>query len=191
MARLLESGKEALRQVADAHIKAAGSSPVLLSYSSDGTPVQISQHVSLTKISEAAPGRKTGKATKEFLVEQAYIRYLDSFGNHHTCCLARDPLALVHGKGGEPVFYCGLQMLPNARVLGHHGISIVHVCFDGALHSVLSRRFHELVLFRALDRRAGDREAGRDANTLWLTEWFIDTRCTCHHVHNGLKWGGP
>ena len=59
--RLLESGKEALRQLAVGHIQAAGQRPVLVSYSSGGTPVQHTQRLALAKVSAAALQRKMGE----------------------------------------------------------------------------------------------------------------------------------
>eukprot|EP00974_Lingulodinium_polyedra_P121364 11178757-Lingulodinium_polyedra.AAC.1 len=61
--------------------------------------------------------------------------------------------------------------MPVARDFNHQGISIIHLCFDGALHGVFVCRFQQDILFGALDRRAEDQAAGKDSTRVYLTEW--------------------
>eukprot|EP00974_Lingulodinium_polyedra_P051765 4977957-Lingulodinium_polyedra.AAC.1 len=67
MARLLETGKAMLKEVAAHFMTEAGSRPLLLSYASDGTPVQFRHRLDLTPTVPSAKKLKMGKGTGEFL----------------------------------------------------------------------------------------------------------------------------
>jgi hypothetical protein len=69
----------------------------------------------------------------------------------------------------------------------HEGISIVHVCFDRAIHGSLMR--HRRSHMGALAEHAAGQLSGLQAQLLPLCQWFIGSGCCNHDTHNGLKWG--
>ena len=77
----------------------------------------------------------------------------------------------------------------NPRDYGHTGVCITHVCFDGALHSILTRRTKQHLAKATVERSAQVRGAGLDPRTLALQEWAVSTQRCAHACHNGLKWG--
>ena len=144
MARLVEAGKELLQHQAQVHIKAAGTSPVLISYSSDATPVQHRHRITLGGCRAQWPVQEAGEGHIRVL-GGAGLCQVDRWARTppHTRAILREPFELTHGKGGDPTFSCGQAFVPVARDLGHIGISIAHYCFDGARHAVLTRRVKE------------------------------------------------
>ena len=118
---------EALREVTKSflHAKAkglvsqAGGLPLLLSYSSDCTPLHIRQQC-VAKVGQSTVVREGGQ-THEFLVQQGFLRFFDVSGARHTGTVLRKPLPLTHGKGAWPVFSAGLAFLPSLRQMGHQG----------------------------------------------------------------------
>ena len=71
--------------------------------------------------------------------------------------------------------------------MGHRGIVLTHLCFDGALHSRLCRRFKQWPLNESMGRVPLVRAEGHDAKDLYLKEWCVCTQCTCHAAHNPVS----
>ena len=67
---------------------------MLLSYSSDGTPVTTKKRYRLKTGMGQQVHRERG-ASKEYLVQQAFIRYITSNREPETTVVIRDPLPLT------------------------------------------------------------------------------------------------
>eukprot|EP00969_Alexandrium_andersonii_P341100 15077681-Alexandrium_andersonii.AAC.1 len=132
--KVVEVCKVFFKQQAEQLVQAANGLPVLRSYSSDGTPLHTRARFS-TQVGQQQKVVREGGQTHEYLVQQAFLRYIDASGAAHTVPVLRDPLPLTHGKGGWAVFQAGIEFLPTLRQLGHTGISVEHVAFDRALQS--------------------------------------------------------
>jgi len=122
-------------------VRQAAGLPVLVTYSSDCTPLHIRERF-IAKVGQLRVVRE-GARTHDFLVQQAFLRYFDASGSHQTTTVLRDPLPLIHGKGAWAVFAAALDFLPSLRELGHQGIAVQHYVFDRALHSALCRQFRQ------------------------------------------------
>ena len=85
----------------------AQGSPVLCSYSNDGTPVR----TTVRKTTTGTMGRvvRMGGAGHELLCQRAVFRARGSTGEWKTVMLFRDPLPLVHGKGGDAIFGAAVE----------------------------------------------------------------------------------
>eukprot|EP00969_Alexandrium_andersonii_P280567 12404415-Alexandrium_andersonii.AAC.1 len=90
LARVCESCKELLARKARQVVLATGGEPVLVSYSSDGTPIQTTKRFSASAGGERKVAR-TGKGTDEYLVQHAFVRFIDGAGQHHSSALLADP----------------------------------------------------------------------------------------------------
>ena len=161
--------------------------PTLCSYSNDGTPMRILKRV----VTEGVGGRvvRYGGSGHELLVQRAIFRTRSSTGEWLTAMNMRDPLPLVHGKGGDAIFSAGVEFLQTLRQMGHQGIAVQHYVFDRALHTPLVRRFKQHHAQLALARAGSAISTG--AKALWdpaLLEWVVDTACANRDVHNALKW---
>ena len=188
-----------LTEVLKAHSKlearqlvAGAQGPVLCSYSNDGTPIR----TTIRKTTTGTMGRvvRMGGAGHEFVCQRAVFRTRGSTGEWKTVMQVRDPLPLVHGKGGDAIFSAAAEFLDTLRQMGHGGIAVQHYSFDRALHSCLVRRFkqHHALLASAAGGPASSTGANICATDLWpphMLEWVVDTACVNHDVNNALKWG--
>ena len=189
MAKLAEvlkyfTRQEALQLVAEAH-----GSPVLCSYSNDGTPMRV--RTSLVTTGTMGKVRRTGAAGHELLVQRAMFRTRGGSEGWKTAMQVGDPLPLVHGKGADAMFSASVEFVQTLRQMGHGGIAVQHYAFDRAMHSALVRRFkqhHALAASRTGGPMAGATGAHRLFHPAYL-EWVADTTCVNHVVHNALKWG--
>ena len=103
---------EARQLVADAHGR-----PIICSYSNDGTPMRTTTRV----VSSGSLGKvkRVGGVGHELLVQRALFRTRGSLGDWHTVMQVRDPLPLVHGKGGDAIFSAATEFLKTLRQMGH------------------------------------------------------------------------
>lgn len=177
--------KDQARQlVADAR-----GSPVLCSYSNDGTPMR--SQARHTTTGTMGPVQRVGKKSHELLVQRAVYRSRGSTGGWKTSMQVRDPLSLVHGKGADAIFSASVEFLKTLRELGHGGIAVQHYAFDRALHAPLVRRFkqhHALLASEGKDSATNAVGAQKLFQPAFL-EWIVDTACVNHDCHNALKWG--
>ena len=186
LAKLCETGKQFMLNKARQLISAAAGAPVLISYSSDGTPVSTRKRAT-AKSSSNVSIMRTGKTTEEFLVQHAFVRYLDARGVAHSTVVLQDPLPMTNGKSAWALLACAIDFLPTARKMGHSGISICHYAFDRMAYSALVRHlkgYHE-----ELAASASSQHSASSAPTLLqLTEWVVGAPCGLHDTHNSLKW---
>ena len=94
-------------------------SPVLLSYSSDGTPCSTKRHIVIRDDKTGQKSQRSGRHTDEYLVQNAFVRRVDEFGDAHTIMVMRDPVPLTNGKSGWAMFAVGLDHNPSLREAGH------------------------------------------------------------------------
>lgn len=185
---LCELLKSFLRRKALELIETAGGRPILLSYSSDGTPLTTRERLRLRLNGTAAPVVRVGGSSQEYLIQQVFVRRLDVDGNSRTEVVLREPLPFTSGKAAWAVFAAGRDFFPTLRSAGHGGIAIQHFAFDRALHKPLVRLFSQHC---ALHSTAGARgELGNfDAALQELTCWVVHSACANHDCHNALKRG--
>jgi len=166
-------------------VSGAAGAPVLISYSSDGTPISTRKRATATSSSDVSVTR-TGKTTEELLVQHACVRYLDSRGVAHSRVVLQEPLPLTNGKSAWALLSRGVDFLPTARQMGHHGISVCHYAFDRAAYSALARHFKQY--HEHLSALQCYPAGGTSPRLLQLTEWVVSTPCGLHDTHNSLKW---
>eukprot|EP00974_Lingulodinium_polyedra_P129519 11210324-Lingulodinium_polyedra.AAC.1 len=70
---------------------------MLVTYSSDGTPLRTKARF-VVEVSGYGKVRRPGGATKEYLVQQRFIRYMDTVGTLHAKVVLRGPRQLTEGK---------------------------------------------------------------------------------------------
>eukprot|EP00974_Lingulodinium_polyedra_P089299 8658536-Lingulodinium_polyedra.AAC.1 len=68
-----------------------------MSYSADGTPLQVKNRVSRELLGHKF--LRIGSSTNEYLVQQAWVRTFGPGGQAKTAVVLREPLALTEGKG--------------------------------------------------------------------------------------------
>lgn len=188
LARLCESGMHFLGIKARQLVAAAGGAPVLISYSSDGTPVSTKKRATAKSSSDVQVSR-TGRTTDEYLVEHAFVRYVDAGGQHHSTVVLKDPLPLTNGKSAWALYACATNFIETARAMGHTGISVCHYAFDRAAYSALARHLRHRHQIDAASRASqSSSSASVSSRVLELTEWVISTPCGLHDIHNSLKW---
>ena len=102
-------------------------------------------------------------------------------------CLFRDPRPLTAGKSAWNIFQAACNFFPMVRKLGHEGIVVSHYVWDRLMASALSRHVRQRhTLFYQMG--AGGQLSGQQA-LLELKDWVLTSGCSCHDVHNALKWG--
>jgi hypothetical protein len=187
MSRLCEAGKAYLQARARDLVVGAGNLPVLVHYSSDGTPISTKYRAKAARLSNTGTSvKREGRETSEFLVQVGFARRIDPNGKTITACILRDPVPLVHGKSAWSLFSCGREFFPTARQQGHVGISIAHYAFDRAAYNPLQRTFRQY--HAALASQFADPSRGFDSAMLEKMEWIVSSGCALHDCHNSLKW---
>lgn len=184
VSRLCEVGKAYLQEKARTLIQNAVGQPVLVHYSSDGTPLSSKKHIKA--VSSNFSSSKLMRDTDEYLVQHVFYRTIDALGTPSTVTLLRDPLPLSCGKTALAQYSCGKSFFQNARQLGHVGISIATYTWDRAGYSALARIWRNHHTMMAPDFAAP--EQGLDSASLSLLEWVETTPCCQHDCHNSLKW---
>ena len=188
VARLCESGIHFLSIKARQLVAAAGGAPVLISYSSDGTPVSTKKRATAKSSSNLVVSTQ-GRGTDEYLVQHAFVRYIDAGGQHHSTVVLKDPLPLTNGKSAWALYACAVNFMETARAMGHLGVSVVHYAFDRGAYSALARHLsHRHQLDAASRASHSSSSAAVSSRVLELTEWVICTPCSLHDTHNSLKW---
>ena len=185
--RLCEAGKAYLQSRARDVILGANDMPVLVHYSSDGTPISTKYRTKAKRLSLTGRSvQRHGRETSEFLVQIGFVRRIDSSGKPVSACVLRDPVPLAHGKGAWALFSCGREFFPTARQQGHRGISIAHYAFDRAGYNPLKKAFQQY--HASLASQFNDSRRGFDSDMLEKMEWIVSSGCALHDCHNALKW---
>lgn len=161
--RLCEIMKSYMQKQARRFVHDVAGAPLLLHYSSDGTPLNTVYRFQ-AKVKDKTEAR-AGRATQEYLVQCAFLRRLGSDGVARSMVVLRDSLPLTCGKGGWALFGAARAFLPTLREMEHRGLCIHHYAFDRALRSSLSRTFVQL--HKLLAPQYGNEEGTCWAATCW------------------------
>ena len=189
LARVGEVVKHFLKRKAAAVISAAANSPILVSYSSDGTPLAAKRRYT-AKVNEHISAQRSGMGTDEYLVQHAFYRYYDSQGLPHTAIVLRDPLPLTQGKTAMAIFSAAVEFMPTVREQGHSGITVSHYTFDRAYSSSLGklfRQYHNHVVEKSAPSTPSASMLCHD-KVRPLLDWVVSSACGLHDAHNSLKW---
>lgn len=192
VAKLVLSATELLQSDLAKAWPEIGGLPVMLAYSSDGTPLR---NVSYTLSSfqeqpkeSAAKRQRVGKSVVEVLVQNVFLRWFEPNGTCQTRALVQAPLPMT-GKNASSLLACALDAITIPRDRGHQGIAISCYVFDGASsNGLMVKRLKQFHLHRAMERKAKDLEEGRVPKMLLLKEWIVSMVCKAHACHNALKW---
>ena len=163
-------------------VKAASGQPMLLAYSSDGTPLRT--HLKIPANCGRMTFKREGKYTKEFLAQVVFARTISADGESESRCAFAPPLPLVNGKSSLAIFTAGRQFGTSLRHIGHAGIAVQFYAFDRAGYSSLSRLFKQQHI-KDVEARISE---GPGAVELRETEWVESAGCALHDCHNALKW---
>lgn len=184
--RVCEIGKMHMQRAVQELVGSAGGAPMLYLYSSDGTPIKTKFRFK-KRLRDGPTQSHSGYETKEYLVQNAFVRWVDIAGVAHTKSKLSDPMPLAYGKGAIPVFCVGKDFLQTLRQMGHTGISIQAFAFDRALHSALTRLFSQYI--KHLESSHVLLVTPRNPiELLALKEWVVSVPCGMHDGHNALKW---
>lgn len=185
---LLESGKAMLQSLFTDLWSEVGDLPVLVSYSSDATPLRhVGCGLPASSTLTATKDRK-GRMTMEVLVEHVFVRWFDGLGEPHSRVQMREPRPLTWGKSGNALFACAQETVPLPRANGHSGVAISHYLFDGGIRKFLVKRMKQQHFLSARARSEDWKNKGYSPHDLYLTEWIIHSQCAAHVCHNALKW---
>ena len=183
--KLAEGLKLHLEEQAAALIQRCGEQPLVVSYSSDGTPLLL-QNVTTSRLPSGAVLRRAGKRRVEFLLQRGVLVSKDINGVAEAAHVLQDPIAMSDGKKAPHLFKAYTQFMPNPRTLGASGIVIFHYSFDRAMFEPLMRMVtgrHSLQYDPAFNDDIDD-----NAGLLQLSDWIVGTACAMHDTHNALKW---
>ena len=186
LAQAVEICKQSLLHHAESFVRSIGDLPLLVSYSSDGTPMQSRKTVQAKLPSKKV--RRTGRGSDELLVQNVFFRSLDASGQARTVVVMMDPLPLTHGKSAAAMFSCYRSFFPDPRSWGHRGVEVVHFASDRAAFTALRDlifQFGQASTTRFVD------DAFPNQHVLDLHHWFVGTPCALHDAHNALKWSLP
>jgi hypothetical protein len=183
-AKLCEVGKAFLLQQVKHIVCSAGQHAVLLSYSSDGTPLKTHERYS-QKIDDKLSVVRKGSSSQEYLCEKVFVRTVDSSGHVVTGVAFRDPLPLKHGKSSLAIFAAGRQFMPTLREMGHRAVAVSHYGFDRAVYSSLDQYFRQLHMHQ--HHPSSDHDLASPRHLEWLLDWVVTTGCCNHDAHNALK----
>ena len=180
VARLCECSKAFLKQRAQGLLIKHQTDPILLSYSSDGTPLK-TQETFTHSVGSLSVKRKGGSC-KEYLVQRLFIL---PWGGEPTVYF-RDP-QILGDKTAWCCFSAARGFFPTAREAGHTGLCVSHYCWDRAIYSPMERHFREVHILVA--KQLANSRSAAEATMLDLLSWSFSSGCCNHDCHNGLKWG--
>lgn len=181
----VESAKIFVRWLATNVIIEAGTDPVVIVFSGDGTPVE-TRHRAAVKMGDYDV-RRSGYGTNEYYIQQAMIRRIAASGKTHTAMVLSEPIPLVYGKSHAAQMGCSLKFFPTVRELGHQGIVVSAYIYDrafltsnGNIHCQHHQKVHA-----ELEKTQHE---GRGAKLLFLMDWVVTVGCSLHDCSNAVKW---
>ena len=111
--------------------------PILCSYSSDATPQSVA--IRIRRPESLGNVQRAGRSTSDYLLQRCILKSFNNSGGLDMHLLSHPPVPLTHGKRRWHVLTCFDKFAPSMRELGHHGFSILHVCFDRGFGHALDR----------------------------------------------------
>ena len=127
-----EAAKETMEAAADELVQKAAGWPMLCSRSCDGTPMQVAQHFSRTLPGSNRKVRYVGKASKEFLVKNEFLRCNLPAEGTQTRIVLKEPTALEYGKSVPAILAPCCAEWKTLRQRGHTGCAVEHYVWDRA-----------------------------------------------------------
>ena len=142
VARLAVILKHSMFAKARRFVEKYSRNPVLMSFSSDGTPMLTVKRFLDMILGKRKAHRQGGKNT-ELLVQRGFVKTIDASGVQEVCPMLCELVPLDLGKFALHVYSAALRFGPTLRQQGHVGIAINHYVADRALFSALELRFHQ------------------------------------------------
>ena len=159
---------------------------ILVSYSSDATPLLVASTSNMSTSSLGSTTR-SGRQLLEFLMQKSFYKSVDADGQMAMVVMLKDPLPLSAGKRGWNMFTAAAEFEPLLRRAGHPSICLQHMSADRLVFSSLGRhlRGRQAAYY---DPQHGP-DLGPEAPLLWQTDWMLSNPSAVHDAHNALKWG--
>ena len=167
------------------------SSPVLLQYSGDCTPVHVRQHGTA-----GLPGKRrkiSGPLAVEFYVHQVFATIGLGDGRRQHSLLLGDPMALRHGKSMAALISVALTC-PGLKIPdSQRRIVIFHQVHDrgisASFRNALSGAWVTSMQATMPPSSSASGSATPSATTSnSLFYWHTSLGCSCHDGHNALRW---
>ena len=176
--------QQMLRKKAKNMVANAGTSPLLVSFSSDPSALLLS---STTKSSSSAGSvHRQGRVLVELHLQRTVYKHFLEKGLAVLHIVPGPPLPLSKGKAATNLFQAGAKQNPLVRPWGHEGIVVHHLVCDRAMHSALEALFYARL--QAFYSEAHGPDLG-PRKSLWeLQELFCGTPCAAHAAQNSIKW---
>ena len=184
LARTVEVCKSFLRCCMEDFIRSCGDRPLLLSYAGDGTVIGTRCNVMASSGDQSI--KRSGKGSHEYYVHHCFAVSYDAMGNRHCCVLLEDPRPMTWGKTALAEFALGKQFMPDARLLGHAGIQVLHKSWDRAKFGAISGLWKQWMVHHTFASEGSDLPF--PMGEAFLLTWCIHTPCVLHDTHNSLKW---
>ena len=180
LSKLTEVVKRYMQNRGESLIRELGERPLLISGSGDGTPIKNTEQFRLQ--SQDCTVKRSGKASFEFYVQQAFVCGFDDSGRLEAHVLMEEPRRMTCGKSAWADLALVLQLWPRPRELGHVGLEVLHMAWDRAKCEAVARLWKQWL---AVTQRS---HSGLPSAWLYLLTWPITTPCSIHDTHNSLKW---
>lgn len=127
---------------------------------------------------------RKGKFRHDFTLQRGMYKGLDRLDNARLIIRFSQPISLKYGKDQWHFFTALCKFAPSLRQLGHKGWIVNDGCYDGPLHSTLSRSMtaRTRIYYRDLPPSSED-----DLDLLEAMEWDVHVKCCHHSANNGVK----
>eukprot|EP00971_Amphidinium_carterae_P349506 6491046-Amphidinium_carterae.5 len=188
LARLAESGKLAVVENACRALAENPTTPSLLQFSCDTTPVSLRKHVSFGKAGEQE--KRSGKIGYEFQVQQCYVTCFNLEGEKEVCLVFGPAVPVLYGKSMRALTGIALAS-PGLKVMSRYAgqrILLYHQVHDRAvgqkLRHSLSGHWARLASSAAEAGEMDENSAGYE-----VLSWHTEVSCSLHDIHNSLRWG--
>ena len=93
-----------------------------MTYAGDGTPITIWHNVAMQ--SSGASVKRSDRGSSEYFVHHLIVVTVDALGKRQAFVILEDPRPMSSGKKAVKEVVFLLQILPDARSIGHRGIEI-------------------------------------------------------------------
>ena len=180
LARCCEAERTFLRCRFERFLRDRANSPVLMTYSSDVTPLLTVERYAHAHDDECVV--RKGRCSHEFLIQRCFAADLDG----GTACLFEKPLCMAK-KTAFAHFAAYRQFCKTPSEYGAHSLNVVAHIYDRAIQSPVARLHRQWQHLR--DSKLADEEQDEGASyKRWLHTWFVSVGCAAHDCHGGLKW---
>ena len=184
LAVFCEASKYVMQLAAEELVEEAQGMPILNSKSCDGTPISV-MHRTTRTLPSGTQVKTSGRAGKEFLVKNQFLRVQLPTGEWDTRPLLQEPVALEHGKSAPAIMAACWQDWKSLRQLRHTGCCVEHFAADRAGLSALDRLVRQWHQHQPVNLPTSvvSPEIAR------LCEFVVVTPCAIHDSQNVFKRG--